>query len=149
MTTLASALANVSRIGLDTAPIIYYIEEHPLYLAVVAPVFAMIDTGSLRAVTSTVAVAEVSVMPLRLNRPDLQSQYLDLLLHSANFDTRVIDAELAQAGAALRARYNIRLPDALQIAAALAAGCEAFLANDEGLKRVNEISVLIVSDLEA
>jgi len=40
MTTLASALANVSRIGLDTAPIIYYIEEHPLYLAVVAPVFA-------------------------------------------------------------------------------------------------------------
>lgn len=78
---LASALANVSRIGLDTAPIIYYIEEHPLYLAVVAPVFAMIDTGSLRAVTSTVAVAEVSVMPLRLNRPDLQSQYLDLLLY--------------------------------------------------------------------
>jgi len=42
----------------------------------------------------------------------------------------------------------IRLPDALQIAAALAAGCEAFLTNDEGLQRVNEISVLIVSDIE-
>ena len=43
--------------------------------------------------------------------------------------------------------YNIRLPDALQIAAALAAGCEAFLTNDGGLKRVSEIKVLVVSEL--
>ncbi len=149
MTTLAAALSDVTRIGLDTAPVIYFIEEHPTYLPIVAPLFAQIDAGIFAGFTSTITVAEVSVMPLRANRPDLQSQYLDLLLHSANFETKPVDAALAQAGASLRARYNIRLPDALQIAAALATGCEAFLTNDGGLKRVSEIKVLVVSELEA
>jgi len=146
MTSLTSALASVTQIGLDTAPIIYYIEEHPTFLPIVAPVFTMIDAGTLHAVTSTITVAEVSVMPLRMNRSDLQSQYLDLLLYSVNFETRVVDAALAQMGAQLRARYNIRLPDALQIAAALTAGCDTFLTNDGGLKRVSEIRVLVVSE---
>ena len=47
MTSLTSALANVTQIGLDTAPIIYYIEEHPTFLPVVSPVFGMIDAGTL------------------------------------------------------------------------------------------------------
>jgi hypothetical protein len=67
MTSLTSALANVTQIGLDTAPIIYYIEEHPTFLPIVSPVFGMIDAGTLYAVTSTITVAEVSVMPLRMN----------------------------------------------------------------------------------
>jgi predicted nucleic acid-binding protein len=149
MTALADALAGVTRIGLDTAPIIYLIEEHPVYLPLVAPLFEQIDAGILTAVTSTITIAEVSVMPLRLNRPDIQSQYLDLLLHSVNFETKPIDAALAQAGAALRARYTIRLPDALQLAAALEAGCEAFFTNDAALRRATEIRVIVVSELEA
>ena len=148
MKTLATALSGVARIGLDTAPLIYYIEEHPAYLPMLAPLFMQIDTGALSAVTSAIAVAEVSVMPLRLNRPDLQKQYLDLLLHSANFETMTIDAVLAQAGATLRARYNIRLPDALQIAAALTGGCEAFLTNDISLKRVVEMKMVVLSDFD-
>ena len=59
-----------------------------------------------------------------------------------------IDAALAQAGAELRARYNIRLPDALQIAAALQNGCAAFLTNDDALKRVTEVKVIVVSALD-
>lgn len=148
MTTLSTALSGVARIGLDTAPIIYFIEEHPTYLPVVAPVFAQIDMGILSAVTSTITVAEVSVMPLRQNRPDLQKQYQDMLLHSANVDVVPIDSALAYAGAVLCAKFNTRLPDALQIAAALASGCEAFLTNDGDLKRVTGIRVLVVSELE-
>ncbi len=148
MTKLADALSGVTRIGLDTAPIIYLIEEHPDYLPIVAPLFEQIDAGVYTAVTSTITVAEVSVMPLRLNRPEIQSQYLDLLLHSVNFETKPIDAALAQAGAALRAHYNIRLPDALQLAAALDAGCEVFVTNDAALTRVSEIRVLVISELE-
>ena len=78
MATLAAELAGMARVGLDTAPIIYYIEEHPRFLPVVAPLFAQIDLGTLTAVTSTITVAEVSVMPLRQNRPELQAQYMDL-----------------------------------------------------------------------
>lgn len=37
----------------------------------------------------------------------------------------------------------------LQIATALTAGCEAFLSNDSSLKRVTELRVLTLDDLEA
>jgi predicted nucleic acid-binding protein len=46
----------------------------------------------------------------------------------------------------LRARYNLRTPDALQVATALVRRCEAFLTNDARLKRVTEIRVLTLDD---
>lgn len=53
-------LLNGSAVCIDTAPFIYFIEENPLYLDIVRPVFASIDAGKIRAVTSTVT------MPCRL-----------------------------------------------------------------------------------
>jgi predicted nucleic acid-binding protein len=55
------------------------------------------------------------------------------------------DGDLA---AELRARYNLRTPDALHIACAIDTGCDAFLTNDTGIKRVNEIRILVLDDLE-
>jgi predicted nucleic acid-binding protein len=50
--------------------------------------------------------------------------------------------------AELRARYKLSLIDALQIAAALGAGCDGFLTNDKDLKRVGTLNVLVLSELE-
>ncbi|MEH2289846.1 hypothetical protein [Nostoc sp.] len=47
----------------------------------------------------------------------------------------------------MRVRYNLQLPDALQMAAAIIAGCETFLTNDTALKRVIELMVLVVGKL--
>lgn len=44
---------------------------------------------------------------------------------------------------------NLQLPDALQVAAAIIAGCEAFLTNDAALKRVTKLRVLVVCELES
>ncbi|MBK9715381.1 MAG: PIN domain-containing protein [Kouleothrix sp.] len=59
-----------------------------------------------------------------------------------------IDAVVADQAAELRASYGLRTPDALQIAAALAAGCTAFLTNDARLQRVTELRVLVLDELE-
>ncbi|EDZ92548.1 MAG: PIN domain-containing protein [Limnospira sp. PMC 1291.21] len=48
----------------------------------------------------------------------------------------------------LRARYNLQLPDSLQIATALDAGCEAFLTNDLQLRRITELKIIVISQLE-
>jgi len=69
-------------------------------------------------------------------------------LLSRNFSALAISATIAELGAELRAQYRLRTPDALQIAPALEAGCEAFLSNDAGLRRVTELRVLILDDLE-
>ncbi|MCS6845740.1 MAG: PIN domain-containing protein [Caldilineales bacterium] len=134
--------------GVDTAPFIYYIEENPTYLARIAPIFLAADAGQITLVTSTITVAEVLIHPLRLGADDLRREYLDLFLNSANLEIQSIDIEVAQRAAELRVTHNVRLPDALQIAAALYAGCTAFLTNDRQLGHVTDLRILIVDELE-
>ena len=57
-----------------------------------------------------------------------------------------IDVEIADSASELRSRHNLRTPDALQIAAVLSVGCEAFLTNDKRLKHVDDLRVIILDD---
>jgi predicted nucleic acid-binding protein len=52
-------------VGLDTAPLIYFIEQHPDYLEHVRAFFTAMDAGDLQVVTSSVTLTEVMVHPLR------------------------------------------------------------------------------------
>jgi hypothetical protein len=63
MTRLADALNGVTRIGLDTMSVIYFVEENPQYLALVLPIFQGISSGRIAAVTSTITLLEVLVQP--------------------------------------------------------------------------------------
>src|SRR5207248_4239340 len=55
---IADALRNVTRLFLDSAPVIYYVEENPSYLSLVDVIFDGISDGSPTAVTSPVTLAE-------------------------------------------------------------------------------------------
>jgi predicted nucleic acid-binding protein len=57
-------------------------------------------------------------------------------------------ASIARTAAEVRARYSLKLPDAFQIATAIAANCQVLLTNDAQLKRVTELRVLVLSELE-
>lgn len=70
------------------------------------------------------------------------------MLYSPDFEVVPIDLNVAERAAELRARYGLRTPDALQIAAALSSGCEAFLTNDAKLQRVTELRKLVLDTLE-
>jgi PIN domain-containing protein len=54
----------------------------------------------------------------------------------------------ASLAAEIRAHYNLKLADFFQIAAAMAAGCGAFLTNDSALKQVSEITIIVLDELE-
>jgi len=69
-------------------------------------------------------------------------------VYSDNVTFLVIDDEIADNAADLRARYNVTLTDALQAATALAAGCDAFLTNDPALKRVSALDVIVLDEAE-
>lgn len=75
-------------------------------------------------------------------------EFAALILAGANTSFVDIDRDVADQAAELRARYNLSLPDAFQAAVALAAGCDAFLTNDATLKRVSELSVIVLDELE-
>jgi predicted nucleic acid-binding protein len=71
-------------VALDTAPLIYFIEQHPDYGARLKPFFQAADRREIRIVTSLVTLIEVLVHPLRHGRADLASQYREILLRSGN-----------------------------------------------------------------
>ena len=147
MMKLADALDGVSRIGLDTAPIIYFIEAHPKYDSLVTAVFGSIADGNLIGTTSAISLTEVLVHPMRLGRTALCQQYADLLLNSPNVQLLSVTPDIALRAAELRSVYRLRTPDALQVATALAGNCGAFLTNDADLKRVRDPRVLVLDEL--
>ena len=135
-------------IGLDTAPLIYFIEANPSYLPVLEPFFEAMDQVDISVVTSTVTLLEVLVLPIRQGRTDLVTRYRDILLHSAGLAALELSPDIAETAASLRANYGIRTPDAIQISTAISGGAPHSLTNDKQLRRITEINVLILSELQ-
>lgn len=129
-------------IAIDTAVFIYFLEEHPVFLPIVEPLFEAIDAGRLRAVTSTLTLLETLVIPYRAGNIALAAQYEALLVRSRHLSLVDIDRPLLRAAAALRARHTIKTPDALQVAAALSAGCRSFVTNDRKLPTIPGLEVI-------
>jgi predicted nucleic acid-binding protein len=101
----------------------------------------------MQGVVSPVTLAECVTLPIRLGQVELQQRFTDLLTATEGILLVNIDAVIAQEAAELRIQYGLKLPDALQVATAIAAGCEAFLTNDVALKRVKELRVLTMVEL--
>lgn len=140
------ALRGVQRLFLDTAPVIYHVEGVAAYQPLTDIIFQEICNGAFEAVTSSVTLAECLVHPYRRGDMVLAQQFRDVITAGVHTHYVGVDA-VAERAAELRARYNLSLTDAFQIAAALTAGCEAFLTNDIALKRVTELRVLVLDEL--
>lgn len=133
-------------VGLDTVIFIYFIEEHPDFLPLVEPVFAAIDTGQIEGVTSGVTLLETLVIPYRAGNSPLAERYEELLTGSHGIHLVDLDRPLLRGAAQLRARFGVRTPDALQLAAALAMNCPVFLTNDQDLPPVPGLRILQLRD---
>ena len=133
-------------IGLDTAPFIYYIEEVTPYADLLDPVFGCLENHSLRAVTSAVTLVEILAKPFADKNFSLVDEIKFTIKSFAALSVVTIDERLAEAAALIRARYTVRLPDALQIATAIHGEATLFLTNDKRMKKVDAIEILVLSD---
>jgi len=136
-------------VGLDTTPLIYFIEENPTYLDRLCPFFEAVDRGEFSVVTSVVTLLEVLVHPFRRGDPTLAQQYRDILLNARGLTTVLLSRDIAEEAAQIRATHNIRTPDAIQIATAIHEGASFFLTNDVRLHSLPGLKVLILGQLEA
>jgi predicted nucleic acid-binding protein len=143
---LRRALEKHKIIALDTAPLIYYIEEVAPYADLLVPVYMLLENDTLRAVTSTVTVSEILTKPFADKNFALADEIKFTLRSFASLSVISIDEKVAEAAALIRARYTIRLPDALQIAAAIQGEATLFLTNDKRAKKIDTIEVLVLSD---
>jgi len=133
-------------VGLDTAVFIYFIEEHPLYLPLVEQIFMVLDEDRLIGVTSTVTLLEALVVPFRAGDLSLAERYETLLTFSRGLVLLDLDRPLVRMAAQIRAMYGLKTPDALQVAAALHAGCTAFVTNDRKIPAIGGLRILQLRD---
>jgi len=136
-----------SVIGLDTAPLIYLIEENPTYSRLSALSFESVDRGELRVFTSVMTLAEVLVRPMREGDHDLTDQYRKILLRAKNIVTLPVSEAIAERAAELRARHGLRMPDAIQLATAMSSGATSFLTNDTRLPSLSALKMLVLNQL--
>ena len=145
---LSEALAGVTRLGLDTAPLIYFIEQHPRFGPMLSPVFQSMADGTRLGITTVITLVEVLTLPLERGDTSLADAYRAVLMSGDELLLLPVERETAELGAALRAKHGLRTPDALQVAAALNVGCEAFLTNDKALQKVDGLRVLVLDDFD-
>ena len=133
-------------VGLDTAPLIYFIERHARYAAVVRPLFECAEAGQVQLVTSGLTLLEVLVVPYRLGQMVLADRYEAALRRGRGLSLVALSPSVLKAAALLRARFRVATPDAIQLAAALAAGCTAFVTNDRRLPELPTLRILQLDD---
>ena len=138
-----------SVVGLDTAPLIYFIEESPAYLVSLRAFFGAVDQGEFRVTTSILTLTEVLVHPLRQGNHRLAEEYRRILLHANYIDTLPVSEDIAEEAAQLRSKHNLRTPDAIHLATAITAGASSFLTNDSRLSGPATPKILVLNDLVA
>jgi predicted nucleic acid-binding protein len=134
-------------IALDAAIFIYFIERNEEWRPVVRPIFELADSGERSLVTSELTLQEVLVMPYRSGNFRLAQRYEEFLQRSQRLSLVPIDRANLRQAALLRARYRAKGADAIQLAAALTAGCTTFITNDRKIPAGPGLRVLQLSDL--
>ena len=132
----------VGPLAVDTAIFIYFVEQHARYADLVRPIFHAADRGELALVTSAVTLLELLVVPYRVGDLSLAARYETLLTQSAGLRMVALDHAQLRTAAHIRARFGVRTPDALQLAAAVTAHCTAFLTNDRRLPQIPGLRIV-------
>ena len=124
-------MTDFKRVFVDTAPIIYYLENSPLYSEAIKRFFTMCIEKNIQVVTSAITVEEYLVYPYSSGQMDFVDNF-----------KRFLDYKL-------RGQYNgFKAMDALQISSAIASRCDMFFTNDKQLRQEKEIPCMTMDDLQ-
>ena len=123
----------------DTAPIIYFLEGHPVFGPHFKPVFEAHAAAQLRFAVTTITVAAVLTGPLRAGDEALARRYRAILESWQYID---LDVGIAESAARLRGSLRLKLPDAVQAASALAINAAALVTHDRDFSRVKSLRVI-------
>lgn len=129
-------------VAIDSAPIIYYLENHPKFAERFAPFFEAAEAGDIELAISVITLAEVLAGPLQHGNELLASQYERALTAATGWHVMPVNQQVAVQAARLRATYNLRLPDAIQVATAVAAGAHALVTHDKAFARIKAIRII-------
>jgi predicted nucleic acid-binding protein len=131
---------------LDTNPIIYSVEKHPVYWPLLHPLWQAAKGKTIEIVSSDLVLMETLVGPRKSGDVALASAY-ELLFQQAQTRLLPITHAVLREAAQVRATTKLKTPDALHLATARQAGCGLLVTNDAGFRGVASLPVVILDDL--
>jgi predicted nucleic acid-binding protein len=134
-----ASLAEGALVLVDSAPIIYILESHPKLADRFAPLFVRQEHGEITLAVSTVTLAEVLTGPFASGEEALARRYRAVL---ESWQVIPLASEIAESAARLRAQYRLRVPDAIQLASALAINADALVTHDRDFGKVRGLRIL-------
>ncbi|MBW1980619.1 MAG: PIN domain-containing protein [Deltaproteobacteria bacterium] len=134
-------------IFLDTAPFIYYFQQHPGYFPALLKLFDSLYETNAQAITSIITYIELTTLPAREGKKQLVRKYRDFLTNSENFSIFPLDMNIADHAVEIRAQHHFKTPDAVQLGTAVACGADYIITNDRTWRRFKEIRIVMVGDL--
>jgi predicted nucleic acid-binding protein len=140
-------LKSADIIFLDTAPFIYFFEQHPEYFPALETFFDQLYESGAQAITSIITYIELTTHPMRQGKKQLVRKYRDYLSNSDNVSLFPLDISIADHVVHLRAQYQFKTPDAIQLGTAVACGADYVITNDRAWKQLKEVKVVLVEEL--
>lgn len=134
-----SSLQNGALVLIDAAPVIYILEEHPKFAPRFQPLFHRHAAGEVLFAVTTLVIAEVLTGPLAAGEEALAKRYRAVM---ESWQVVNLTIEIAESAARFRASLKLKLPDAIQVASAIAVNADALITHDRDFSKVKALSVL-------
>jgi predicted nucleic acid-binding protein len=140
----AQQLEKLKRVAVDSAVLIYHLEDVTPYSQLTEMLFGKIAAGEIEVVLSTVSLTELLVKPFA-DEDENAINAFETFLHSLP-SSRLLapDYSIAKEAARLRAKHQLRTPDALLLATAIQSESEAFMTNDTKFRKLPKLPLRIV-----
>lgn len=128
-------------IALDTQIFTYVLENHKIFGDSAFQIIERMERGEFTGIFASIGIIELLTGPKKRNRFSLAAEYQRRLVQYPNLIIKNLNEKNIDLASSLRAKYNLRTPDAIHLATAIEAGANEFYTNDKQLKRVKEIKV--------
>jgi predicted nucleic acid-binding protein len=134
------------KVYFDTNIFIYLINDTP---DLAAPSVGLLDAcaqGVIQGLTGDLTLAELLVQPFKRNDAAAVALVRELLIDDGAVNLLGHDRSAFERAAALRARYGLKMPDALHIATALQAGATCLISNDRQFPLIADLECVNLRD---
>lgn len=131
------------RVVVDSAPLIYLLDDHPELAPRFVGLFELHRDGKVEIAISAIAVAEILASPFNHGQDVLAMRYE---IELASFHIEPVTQAIAVTAARLRTLGGLRLPDVLQAATAIELGATALVTHDRDFSRLQGLRVITGPD---
>ena len=115
------------------------------------PVEKLLDAiyaANAQIVTSLITYIEINTAPAKAGKERLKAKYREYFTGWGGVGLQAGNWTSAEETMRFRAEYNLKTPDAIQLATAKYCGADYVLTNDKAWRQITELDIVLVSELD-